>query len=251
MKKKIRNILSVICAVFTIWILLVSSIEAVCYYIPGFFEYEYEKHDVLSQLPEMSMSEKDGLMAVTNHMMKYLRGDKDAEELQIVVKMGGEERGFFTERELMHMEDVKELFVGAQRLRTAAAFIIIVLLFVIWMAEPDSGSDRVKKADLFRYDICVGLLRGSLAFLIAAAGLGIIVATNFSEAFITFHHIFFDNDLWILDPSVDMLVNIVPEGFFFDTASLILIIFGSVMLALVILAMYVSRKLKNDKGLHN
>ena len=249
MKKTIRNILAVLCAVFTIWILLVSSIEIVCYYIPGFFEHEYEKHDVLSQLPEMSMSEEDGLMAVTNHMMKYLRGDKDAENLQIVVKMDGEERGFFTERELMHMEDVRGLFVGAQRLRTAAAFMVIVLLLAIWMAEPMPEPGKIKKADLFRYDICIGLLRGSLAFLTAAAGLGIIVATNFSEAFITFHHTFFDNDLWILDPSVDMLVNIVPEGFFFDTASLTLIIFGSVMLVLVLAALWVSRKLKKDKGL--
>ncbi|MDO4437844.1 MAG: TIGR01906 family membrane protein [Eubacteriales bacterium] len=249
MKKTIKNILAILCAIFTIWILLVSSIEVVCYYIPGFFEYEYEKHDVLSQLPEMSMSEEDGLMAVTNHMMKYLRGDEDAKELQIVVKMGGEDREFFTERELLHMEDVRGLFIGAQNLRMAAAFMVVVLLAVIWIMEPKPASDMVKKSDLFRYDICKGLLKGSFAFLIVSAVLGIIVATNFSEAFVTFHHIFFDNDLWILDPSVDMLVNIVPEGFFFDTASLILIIFGAVMLVLVLVALYVSRKLKKDKGI--
>ena len=41
-----------------------------------------------------------------------------------------------------------------------------------------------------------------------------------------FHHIFFDNDLWILDPSTDLLINIVPEPFFMDTAGRIALTFG-------------------------
>ena len=34
-----------------------------------------------------------------------------------------------------------------------------------------------------------------------------------------FHHIFFNNDLWMLNPDTDLLINIVPEPFFMDTAA--------------------------------
>ena len=65
-------ILSLISAVLLSYVLLVGSILAVVYLTPGYFEKEYEKYDVLSSLPEMTMSEEDGLMAVTKHMKHFL-----------------------------------------------------------------------------------------------------------------------------------------------------------------------------------
>ena len=62
--------------------------------------------------------------------------------------------------------------------------------------------------------------------------LGLIISTDFTKYFILFHHIFFTNDLWILDPATDMLINIVPEGFFMDTAARIALLFGSLSLVL-------------------
>lgn len=58
------------------------------------------------------------------------------------------------------------------------------------------------------------------------------MSTDFTKYFIMFHHIFFSNDLWILDPATDMLINIVPEGFFMDTAARIALLFGSLSLIL-------------------
>ena len=57
-----------------------------------------------------------------------------------------------------------------------------------------------------------------------------IISTDFSKYFIIFHHIFFNNDLWILDPRTDMLINIVPEPFFMDTALRIAIVFAVLVL---------------------
>ena len=50
-----------------------------------------------------------------------------------------------------------------------------------------------------------------------------------------FHEMFFSNDLWLLDPNTDMLINIVPEPFFIDTSLYICITFiiGSVLLILL------------------
>ena len=55
--------------------------------------------------------------------------------------------------------------------------------------------------------------------------LALLAYTNFTKYFTLFHKIFFDNDLWILNPKTDMLINLLPEGFFSDMAVRILLIF--------------------------
>jgi len=55
--------------------------------------------------------------------------------------------------------------------------------------------------------------------------LALIISIDFTSAFEVFHKMFFNNDAWILDPSTDRLINIVPEGFFIDTAIRIVIIY--------------------------
>ena len=220
-KKKKKHIgtglIGVIFTLCLLFILLITSVEAVCYWTPGYFEQEYEKYDVLSDLPDMTMSEEDGLMAVTEHMMHYLRGDEGYDDLQIEVRMDGELKGFFTDREIAHMKDVRDLFVGAQRLRLFAAVICLICLVSMYLI--------LRKE--FLYVFSRSLLIGTGILFLLLAILAGILAADFSSAFVTFHHIFFDNDLWILDPRVDMLINIVPEGFFFDTAFRIAAIFGA------------------------
>ena len=228
MKRISAYIIGILISFCLIFAALITAVEAVCYWTPGYFEQEYEKYDVLSALPEMTMSDEDGLMAVTNHMMKYLRGDADAPELQIEVSMGGETRGFFTEREILHMEDVRDLFVGAQQLRLwALAATALGLLTVYLLCRKD-----------FLFVLSRSLLLGTGILLLLFAGLSVILATDFSDAFVTFHHIFFDNDLWILNPKEDMLINIVPEGFFFDTAMRIAAIFGCAVAAVLGLSIF-------------
>lgn len=236
----LRNLAGILAAICVIFVLLVTSIEAVCYSDPGYFKKEYQKYDVLSNLPKMNLEGPDSLMAVTEHMMKYLLGDKDAPKLQIEVTMDGTRRGFFSEREILHMEDVRALFAGAQKLRVMAIAAAAALLCLM----------RAFLCHTNRAFFCAaskGMLRGALLFLAAAAASGIIFATNFTQAFITFHHIFFTNDLWLLDPSVDMLINIVPEGFFFDTAARILGLFAGLLLFLCIGCGFILHRFRERK----
>ena len=128
--------------------------------------------------------------------------------------MGGEEREFFNAREIAHMEDVQVLFLKAMSLRRICLSICILCLALL----------LITKAPVRRVlppSICIGT---GLFFGITAVLAGII-SSNFSKYFVIFHHIFFDNDLWILDPATDMLINIVPEGFFMDTAARIGLLF--------------------------
>ncbi len=226
MKNMIHTFLGVLCAFCLMFILLITSVEAVCYWTPGYFESEYTKYDVLDDLPEMTM---DDLLDVTHEMMDYLRGDR--EDLHVWTTMGGEYREFFTPREIAHMEDVRNLFVGAIFLRRVCLAAILLSLLAIRL----SGG-RLRKV------LPKTIFGGTLLFFGAAAVLGLIISTNFNRYFIIFHHIFFDNDLWILDPSVDMLINIVPEPFFMDTAARILITFGAGALVVLVLSFLFMRK---------
>ena len=86
--------------------------------------------------------------------------------------------------------------------------------------------------------LCIGtgLFFGILAVL---AG---IISTDFSKYFVMFHHIFFNNDLWILNPETDMLINIVPEGFFMDTAARIAGLYGVLVAVLFGVSLYLWRR---------
>ena len=197
-------------------ILFITSVEAVVYWTPGYFEKEYAKYNVLDSLPSMTM---DDLLHVTDEMMDYLRGDRD--DLHVTTTMGGEQREFFNEREIAHMEDVRSLFLKALSIRRICLVLGAGLL--ILMAATKARMGRVLPPFL-----CMGT---GLFFALITV-LGLIISTDFTKYFIMFHHIFFTNDLWILDPATDMLINIVPEGFFMDTAARIALLFGSLSLVL-------------------
>lgn len=66
---------------------------------------------------------------------------------------------------------------------------------------------------------------GFLAFFIMVGAIALLLLSDFERYFTLFHEIFFDNDLWLLNPDTDLMINLVPEQFFFDTAMTIGIIF--------------------------
>ena len=63
---------------------LITSVEAVAYWTPGYYEKEYTKYQVLNDLPEMTM---DDLLDVTDEMMAFLRGKR--ENLHVYTTMTG------------------------------------------------------------------------------------------------------------------------------------------------------------------
>src|SRR5205814_239283 len=58
-----------------------------------------------------------------------------------------------------------------------------------------------------------GAVTALLVGLLAAGSL-----IDFDRLFLTFHFLSFSNNLWILDPARDRLIQLFPEGFFYDSA---------------------------------
>lgn len=216
----------VICAFFLMGIFLITAIEAVAYWTPGYYEHEYTKYNVLNDLPEMTMND---LLQVTDEMMAYLRGNRD--DLHVFTFMGGEYREFFNAREIAHMEDVRELFIGGLWIRRIGLLFTIFFIvgLMIWSKRKQERKTFLKEA--VPRSLCIG----TGIFFAAALSLCGIISTDFSKYFVVFHHIFFHNDLWLLNPETDMLINIVPEPFFMDTALRIAITFACMVTAFLIL----------------
>lgn len=225
--KKLHYFFGILFAFALMTALFFTSIEAVCYWNPGYFEKEYTKYHVLNDVH----MEMDDLMDVTHEMMDYLRGER--EDLHIPTIVNGQVQEFFNEREIAHMEDVQGLFLAGFALRRIAFGIMAATVLLLLFSKADIKQILPKT-------IC----HGTLLFFAGLAALAALISTNFTKYFIIFHKIFFRNDLWLLDPTTDLLINIVPEGFFVDTALRIALVFGSAVAAVFLISLYLRRKFK-------
>ena len=211
-------LLGLICAFSLMIVFLITSVEAVAYWTPHYYENEYTRYQVADDVH----MEMDDLLYVTDEMMAYLRGSRD--DLNIDTVVDGTPREFFNAREKAHMADVRNLFLGGLALRRlclflAAASVALLALF------------KVPLKHLLPRTLCAG----TVLFLGVTALLAGIISTDFTKYFIIFHKIFFTNDLWQLDPRTDLLI--VPEPFFMDTAARIGITFCLMTGALFLLCL--------------
>lgn len=217
--KKVHWVVGLILCFSIIAAWLISSFEIAMYWDYSVYEKEYRKYDVLSDL-EMTM---DDTMYVTREMMEYLRGNRD--ELSVITEVEGEMQDFFNDQDRFHMGEVRGLFIGGLNIRKVS-FILAVLCIIFLL---------VTKAQLFKvvsvsYRIAVGVTA------VTALLLGIACAVDFNAVFTQFHHIFFDNDLWLFDPAYDYMIRMLPEGLFFDMVIRIGIIFIGGLLILFLLS---------------
>ena len=212
-------------------ILLISSFEIAMYADFSVYQREYEKYDVLDDL-DMKMED---VMYVTEEMMAYLRGDRDT--LSVITTVEGQEQDFFNEQDRFHMGEVRDLFIGGLNIRTGAVVTaLICLVFLI------ASKACLKKILARSYQIALGITGAAVIFIGAAA------LIDFNAVFVQFHHIFFDNDLWLFDPAEDYMIRMLPEGLFADMVLRIGLLFVGSLLILLIISILAGRFKKKQKS---
>ncbi|MFQ9344452.1 MAG: TIGR01906 family membrane protein [Coprococcus sp.] len=197
-KKWLHKILAILPSISLIVILLISSFEIGAYGDWNFYEKEYEKYKVADEL----YMEMPDIMKVTKFMMSYLRGNE--KKLSIETEVEGNIQDFFNEKDRLHMADVQGLFLadlqsGGGDHRTAFSMAVLVLMKADWKRLIPQMYQRVLAV-----------------FLALTAVAGFLFSRDFNKYFVIFHHIFFNNNLWILDPAEDYMIRMLPEGFFYD-----------------------------------
>lgn len=167
----------------------------------NYYYKEYVKYDVgVTQ----SLGESD-LHLITKNLLDYLSDKKD--NLNFVAKRDqASGKQFFSDRDKTHMIDVKKIILNLRNVGIVATMVFTIALFII------------AKKPKYRMNIHRFLGTGAILGILPFIGLGILMAIDFNKYFILFHQMFFSNDLWLLDPKFDNLVNIFPEEFFSDMA---------------------------------
>ena len=228
--KKVQWFLGIVFSLALILVLLISSFQFAAYGDFGFYEKEYKKYDVVSDL---DMELKD-VMYVTYEMMDYLIGDRENLDVYIVVE--GKEQDFFNEQDKLHMADVKNLFLGGLMVRRVSAAVMLLCLFVLWVTKANW-----KKILARGYQIGLGIATAGVVFLAGA------LIVDFNTAFTVFHEIFFTNDLWLFDPETDYMIRMLPEGFFLDMVIRISKVFVAVLVLIWIVLFWGKRNYKKEE----
>lgn len=224
-----HRIAAFICGLCLLLILLITSFQAVCYWIPDWWRNEYAKYDTPSNVRgEMSL---DDAVHVTEDMLEYCIGRLDTLD-DTEATIDGVTKPFFTDREKSHLADCRELFLKGLRARVIACLLLVAFVIYIYMHNGKNTPSLLAK----------GYLKSLVFIVMIAAVIAVLCVFDFTMVFTEFHHIFFDNDLWILYPDKDQLINIMQEDVFSDAAMWIAGIWLAVSALIAVVSVVVIRK---------
>ena len=172
------------------------------------YKHGFENYSV-NQTTGLSESELD---RVARGLISYFNSDEEFITLTIV--KDGQPIELFTERDVIHLWEVKTLFrLGYYLLGGTLAFYIIYgVIMLRWR------KDRTWQS------LASVILKGSILTLALMFALVLGVIFAFDQLFWWFHKIvflFYEGDYWILDPTKDYLIRLFPpypEGGFWSYA---------------------------------
>lgn len=227
---KISNkVISVISSLLLLVSLLLGIIF-LCSFSHSFYEYEYHKNN---QAEVIGMSDDD-LMKSTDTLLDYLNNKRD--DIVVEADVNGSSREVFNEREILHMIDVKALCNHAKTAAICMFFISLCGFIYLYVKE------KKHSISIISYG-----MKYSIILLVIFVGLlGIYAVADFYDFWMNFHYLFFDNDLFILDPNTSIMINMFPESFFFDLVLLIMIIYVAIIVALMWMINLVKKRMIHD-----
>ncbi len=172
---------------------------------PSLYEYDFDKYNI-AQKTGLARSQ---LSRAAQGLTHYFNSTE--EPIQVRVTRDGQEFDLFNQREIVHLQDVKEL-VRLDYWVQAAALIFVLGYVVVGFAW--------QRRRFGKY-LARAVLWGSGVTLTVMVLMALAILLGFDNFFLSFHLISFSNQFWILDPSKDFLIMMFPEGFFYLAAILL------------------------------
>ena len=146
------------------------------------------------------------------------------EFISLNVTRDGQPFQLFNEKEKDHLRDVKALFRLDYKVLFVTGIYALAYVLIYLFQRKKLGLRHLA------WDVAGG--SGLTLILMLALGLGALVGANeFANFWYRFHVLSFANDLWLLDPTKDYLLMLVPEGFWYDAVRDI--VFATAGMALV------------------
>lgn len=131
----------------------------------------------------------------------------------------------YNKDDLAHMVDVRKLF---QLGKIISIFgLIIIIAIIIYAVKRNAICELIKSA---KWILIIPIF--VLPFLLM----------DFDALWIKFHEIFFTNDLWLMDPDVSLMINLLP-GEIFNAISIATVVFYYLSsMILVLILKFLSRR---------
>lgn len=215
-------------AIAIILILLVTSVDINCFQ-SSFYAQQYEQLNTASRL---QLSEDD-LMKATNVLLDYLRTEKDNCDVTIV--QDGVSKEAFNQKEKTHMIDVRNLYEFALNLRFVSMIVLIISFVYLFLYDHH----------IPWFSLASAFIKISIVFGMFLAFLGIWAYVDFNAFWTMFHEVCFTNDLWLLNPATDLMINLFPSPVFSALVFKIIFSFVIPFVGLFIGSLvYVIRKVK-------
>jgi len=211
---KINKFLVVILALFIPFIILMGGVRLIM--SPAFAEFEYNRAGFPPDPYGMETHERKQW---AGYSIRYLTNSEPIDYLGNLQTFQGQK--IFTESELAHMVDVKQVVQGA----LLAWYIVIglsvaVLGWFLIMAQWSSLRQALRAGGW----VTLGLIVALLIFLLV----------SFDTLFDRFHRLFFADGTWLFDQS-STLIRLFPLVFWRDAFALVLIFTLLIGILLVIL----------------
>ena len=182
-------------------VLLVTSNVRVAFNSVALYEFGFERHNVEGRTGLSEEQLSDAAVQIRDYF------NSGEEWLDLRVRVGQETTALFSQREIIHMRDVKDLVELTYRVQEGT-FLFMFLFVTLGFLLRGGGF-----AGHFR----MLLIRGSVTTATLVAAIGLISLVAFGPLFRLFHELSFANDFWRLDPRTDFLVRLFPFNFWLET----------------------------------
>lgn len=179
------------CVVFSIKITAIN---------PNFYIPKYESMNLAN---EIGVSGSD-LNKSIHVLLDYLDNKRD--NIDAKITWYENRQAMFNEKEKSHMVDVKDLYQKALKVGYMSVLIFVLILIYFYMNEKKNKIAYLSK----------GLVRAALSFVVLMIFFGFWILTDFTSFWTWFHTLFFSNQLWLLDPATDFMINMLPETIFYQ-----------------------------------
>ncbi|HLR21044.1 MAG TPA: TIGR01906 family membrane protein [Tissierellaceae bacterium] len=209
-------------------IILIISISLSCLafsielnsYNKDFYIKSYKKYEV----PKITNKSIEDLSEITDDIISYLKNS------------GGDEllSKHFNEKEVLHMRDVQNLFNISRWVKIIGLIVSGMILYYFYRKKEYISLGKTLFIGLFINHILFGIL-------------AILASIDFNRYFTYFHLLFFSNDLWILNPKTDLMIQMLPEEFFMNIAFRIVLSFF-ILLAILQIVGYLFIKKGRDRN---
>ncbi|MGY3776327.1 TIGR01906 family membrane protein [Helcococcus sueciensis] len=158
----------------------------------------YYKYSEKNNIAEYAGVDSDKLKKMYSNLIDYIyKGDQNLINTD------------FNKREVSHMVDVNKLYnINIMVTYVATISLIAYIVYLSFAYKKKRSICRELKF----------IRKIFLTILFAMIILSIIISIDFDSAFIKFHHLFFNNDLWLLDPRTDIMIRMLPQDFFMNMA---------------------------------